>query len=61
MPKNSRREYMFIGIYSELSLNPEWIICKMCVRLHTIPSGLAKILLDFPMNIYFLREFLGVK
>ncbi len=53
---NSRREYMFIGIYVKMSLNPEGIICKIALYLHTIPSGLRKTLFDFPINIYSLRE-----
>ena len=38
---HSRREYMFIGLYAEMSLNPEGIICKIAPFLHTIPSGLS--------------------
>ncbi len=47
---------MFIGLYEEISLNPEGIICKIPPFLHTIPSGLGKILLGFPINIHSLRE-----
>jgi hypothetical protein len=43
---------MFIGLYREMSLNPEGILCKIALLLHKIPSGLDKILLDFPINIY---------
>jgi hypothetical protein len=53
---HSRREYMFIGFYGKMSLNPEGIICKIAPFLHTIPSGLDKTLLNFPINIYSLRE-----
>ena len=40
----SRREYMFIGKYSKILSNPEGIICQIALFLHTIPSGLGKIL-----------------
>jgi hypothetical protein len=53
---HSRREYMFIGLCEEMNLNPEGIVCKIAAFLHTIPSGLGKILLNFPINIYSLRE-----
>jgi hypothetical protein len=55
---HSRREYMFIGFYEEMSLIPEGNICKIARFLHTIPSGLAKILTNFPINIYSLREWI---
>jgi hypothetical protein len=40
----------------KMSINPEGIICKKGAILHIIPSGLGKILLNFPINIYSLRE-----
>jgi hypothetical protein len=47
---------MFIGFYGKVSLNPEGIVCKNGAILHTIPSGLDETLLNFPINIYSLRE-----
>jgi hypothetical protein len=54
---HSRREYMFIGKRRKILFNPEGIICKIALFLHTIPSGLVKIRLNSPINIYSLREF----
>jgi hypothetical protein len=48
---------MFIGNPRENDLNPEGIVCKIAPFLHTIPSGLDKTLLNFPINIYSLREW----
>jgi hypothetical protein len=50
---------MFIGLYGKMVINREGIICKSARYLHTIPSGLAKTLLNFPINIYSLREYMA--
>ena len=39
---HSRREFMFIGIFKAIHLNPEGIICPNGAFLHKIPSGLRK-------------------
>ncbi len=38
-------------------LNPEGIICEKTWELHTIPSGLRKNAVIFPINIHSLREY----
>jgi hypothetical protein len=36
---HSRKEYMFIGLYGKMCLNPEGIICKIAPFSLTIPKG----------------------
>jgi hypothetical protein len=41
LPKNSRREYMFIELEMWFYANPVGIICNLCAFLHVIPTGLV--------------------
>jgi hypothetical protein len=47
---------MFIEKNGRFGINPEGIICKYVRIEHTIASGLGKMALSFPINIYSLRE-----